>query len=361
MNSNPRLPHHAAVQSVFGPTEEGPVTVVFATARYHRIVQRWVDLAHRAGCRHYRIVCMDRDIAQLLGNEVGAHRTPYFYDFLPGLPRFIDEPLDAPSDPDRARRRRKHHERMNVLMPLRMKFFRFLLENGCEFIHSDADAFWFGDPRPWLMRHGEFDLLASQGTCLPLVHYRAHRFVLCPGLIHYRANDRTRELLARANALIEAGSAVAHAGEAVVDDQTALNRALLEDPGRRWRVEDPVFALRYRWKWHSFSLGRAGNALLARALARRAPAAVLERVLGLARSALILTSEQVIAGRFSSGLRVGVIPMSLVDRIDAKRVGSTAATRPLVSHLKTHKALVPNDPHAAVSEFPGPSGPRGSP
>ena len=344
------------VQAAFGPADEGPATVVFATLRYRDIVRRWIELAHRAGCRHYRIVCMDRDIARVLGEEVGAHRAPYFYDLLPDLPRFADEPPDAPPDPERARRWRKHRRRMQVLMPLRVKFFRFLLDNGCDFIHSDADAFWLADPRAWLARRGgDFDLLASQGTCLPLAHYRAHRFVLCAGFFHCRANDRTRALFARADALIESSPAVAHAaGAAEMDDQTALNRTLLEDPARRWRVEDPAFALRYRRTWRSVSAGRTANALLLRLLARRMPAAVIERALGLARSALILTSPRVIEGRFSLGLRVGVIPMSLVDRIDAPRTGAAAPARVLVSHLKAHKALVPNDPHAPGASAPDP-------
>ena len=344
-----------AVQSAFGPADEGPVTVVFATLRYRDIILRWIELAQRAGCRHFRVVCMDRDIARILGGEVGARRAPYFYDFLPDLPRFIDEPPDTPPDPDRARRRRKHRERMQVLMPLRVRFFRFLLANGCDFIHSDADAFWLADPRPWLMPRGrDFDLLASQGTCLPLAHYRAHRFVLCAGFFLCRANDRTRALFARADALIGASPALAHAaGAAEMDDQTALNRALLEDPARRWRVQDPAFAVRHRWTWRTVSAGRTANALLANLLARRVPAAVLDRALGLVRSALILTSERLIEGRFSGGLRVGVIPMSLVDRIDAKRIGIAGPARPLVSHLKAHKALVPNDPHAPAGAAPG--------
>ena len=351
--------NRSTVRSAFGPGEEGPVTVVFATARYRRIVQRWIELAHRAGCHHYRIVCMDRDIARFLRREVGAHRALCFYDFLPRLPRFADEPLDWPPDPDPARRRRKHRERLQVLMPLRVKLFRFLVENGCDFIHSDADAFWLGDPRPWLMRQGAgFDLLASQGACKPLAHYRVHRFVLCAGFFYCRANDRTRDLFARADALIEGSPAIAHAvAGAEMDDQTALNRVLLKDPGRRWRFEDPAFAVRYRWTWWSVPAGRIGNALLARVLAHRVPAAVLDRALGLARSALILTSERVIDGRFSNGLRVGVIPMNLVDRIDAKRIAAAAPDRPMVSHLREHKALVPNDPHATDDTAPpGPGG-----
>ena len=356
----------SAVRSAFGPAGEGPVTVVFATARYGGIVRRWIELAHRAGCRHYRIVCMDRDIARSLRTEVGAHRAPYFYDFLPDLPRFADEPLDRPPDPDRARRRRKHRRRMQALMPLRVKFLRLLLDNGCDFIHSDADAFWLDDPRPWLERQGVgFDLLASQGTVLPAAQHRAHRFVLCPGFLHCHANDRTRDLFARADALIEASPAVAHsAAAAEMDDQTALNRVLLEDPGRRWRVEDPAFAVRYRWKWRSLPAGRTGNARLDRLLARRVPAALLDRALGLARSALIVTSERVIDGRFSNGLRVGVIPMHLVDRIDAKRTGTAAPGPPLVSHLGRHKVLVPNDPRSTDGPpppDPGHASPRSSP
>ena len=47
---------------------------------------------------------------------------------------------------------------------VRMRLFLHLAANGCDFIHSDADAFWLRDPRPWLMRHPDYDLLCSQGT-----------------------------------------------------------------------------------------------------------------------------------------------------------------------------------------------------
>ncbi|MYA31823.1 MAG: glycosyltransferase family 77 protein [Gammaproteobacteria bacterium] len=339
----------STIATAFGAGEEGPATVVFATLRYHILVRRWIELANRACCRHFRIVCMDRELARLLRREVGAQRAPYFYDFLPHLPRFTDEPPDRPHDTDRARRWRKHRQRMQVLMPLRLKFLRFLVENGCDFIHSDADAFWLDDPRPWLIRQGaDFDLLASQGTSLPRAHYLAHRFVLCAGFFYCRANDRTRDLFARADALIQASPAVSHdTAGAEMDDQTALNLALLEDPRRRWRIEDPAFALRYRWQWRSVPASRAGKTLLAGLLASRVSAAALDRALGFARSALILTSERIIDGRFSNGLRVGVIPMRLVDRIAAARAG-----RPLVSHVKAHKALVPNDPHAIGDAAP---------
>ena len=346
--------NRASVHSAFGPAGEGPATVVFATLRYRHIVRRWIELAHRAGCRNYRIVCMDRDIARLLRDEVGAHRAPCFYDFLPDLPRFADEPPDAPPDPDRATRWRKHRERMQVLMPLRVKFFRLLLEHGCDFIHSDADAFWLADPRPV----ADAPKPAVRPARLPGHRPAARppprpRFRAVHGVLPLPRQRPHPGLFARADALIETSPRVPHAAAAEMDDQTALNRALLEDPGRRWRVERTAFAVRYRWKWRSVSLGRIGNALLAGALARRLPAALLDGALGLVRSPLILTSERVILGRFAGGLRVGVIPMRLVDRIDSKRTGAAGPARPLVSHLKAHKALVPNDPHAAGHAAPG--------
>lgn len=48
-----------------------------------------------------------------------------------------------------------------------VRLFRALAAAGIDFIHSDADAFFLRDLRPWLKQHGGYDLLCSQDCASP--------------------------------------------------------------------------------------------------------------------------------------------------------------------------------------------------
>ena len=93
--------------------------------------------------------------------------------------------------------------RLRVLTPMRLKLFRVLIDQGFDFMHSDADAFWLRDPRPWLAEQTGYDLLCSQGTDRPGTQYRTHHIVLCAGFFHCRANARTRALWAHGRGALE--------------------------------------------------------------------------------------------------------------------------------------------------------------
>ena len=189
---------------------------------------------------------------------------------------------------------------MAALMPLRTRLFLHLARAGRDFIHSDADAFWVRDPRPWLVRHAQFDLLMSQGTTYPYRQYRRHRFVLCAGFFLCRANDRTQAYFERVEALLSRNPL----------DQWGMNWVLLHDPEGRWEVSKPEWRLRLRRKGAWWRLLSGINALLPPFLRLLALVARIRRQ----GPACIVTSGEIIRGRFGNALSVGVIPMRLVTR-----------------------------------------------
>ena len=291
------------------PNAEGPVTLVFASSQYRRTAMQWIRHARRAGCRYFRIVCMDTPLHGFLeARGEGAHALR-LHELLPGSP-LPDLSAATPG------------ERLRALTPLRVQVFSRLAAHGCDFIHSDADALWLGDPRPWLLGRAGYDLLCSQGTVHPRPHYHRHRFTLCAGFFYCRANQRTARYFRRVRAL-------AHEHPS---DQVRMNAVLLRDPAARWRLEHPVLAVRGAGAWRAPRGGAAWPGL-ARAVQRhallRAPAVAASR---LARLEWLFTSRSIIRGRFSGGLAVGVVPMHLVMRGRFAGWGE-----PLVLHDSAHK------------------------
>ena len=126
------------------------MTVVFGTRGYLDTVRAWIACAHRAGVGHYRVVCMDRALLEALGPDC-AERAVAFEELVPATPV-----ADIDALPDAA-------ARLRALTPLRMRLFQRLADAGHDFVHSDADAFWRRDVRPWLERQAGCDLLFSQG------------------------------------------------------------------------------------------------------------------------------------------------------------------------------------------------------
>ena len=337
--------------SAFDSTDEGPVAIVFGTFNYRPTVWRWIEAARRASCAGWRIVCLDRDLVRWLQEHGAGAQAVYYYDVLPEAPRhdFAALPREA---------------LMLALLPLRTRLFLHLANAGRDFVHSDADAVWIRDPRGYMARHPDFDLLVSQGTWFPPEHYLRFGFVLCAGFFLCRSNARTRDFFERVEAL----------GCEDVDDQRRMNHVLLQDPEARWEIAAPVLRIRLpraRWRrvlarlrQHLARSRRIGVRSLRDRLTeaqrevagsmlrpqhrqrrwRRVPPPLgqlqvrspwfdvqsLRDRLAEARkdgSVCVLVSDAIIRGDFSDGLTVGVIPMHLVTR---KRV--TQRTRSLVVH-----------------------------
>ena len=332
--------------SAFDSTDEGPVAIVFGTFNYRPTVWRWIEAARRASCAGWRIVCLDRDLVRWLQEHGAGAQAVYYYDVLPDAPRHDFAAL-------------QREALLRALLPLRTRLFLHLANAGRDFVHSDADAVWTRDPRRYMARHPDFDLLFSQGTWFPPEHYSRFGFVLCAGFFLCRSNARTRDFFERVEAL----------GREDVDDQRRMNHVLLQDPEARWEIFAPVLRIRHlrpRWRRVLARLRRHVLARLRRHLARsrridvrslrdrltvaqrevagsmlrpRHPKRRWRRVrlplgqlqvrspwvdvqslrdrLAEARkdgSLCVPTSESIIRGGFSAGLTVGVIPMHLVTR-----------------------------------------------
>ena len=291
------------------PRDEGPVTLVFGTAGYRNTIARWIGHARAAGCEHFRIVCLDRALLEALRAAGEAERAVDFHELLPDAPR-----ADFAALPEK--------DRLKALTPLRVRLFRRLAGAGCDFIHSDADALWLRDPRPWLMRSRGYDLLLSQGTVHPRAHYRRHRFTVCAGFFLCRANARTRNFFERVEALAATDPS----------DQVRMNAVLLEDPGGGWRLERPVAAVRVNGRWIRPPAGARFDAFARYALARPLARSLSNLAGRLCRLDWMLTSPGIIPGRFDGGLSAGVIPMHVVMR------GRFAHLQhPLVMHSSENK------------------------
>ena len=267
------------------PRDEGPVTVVFGTSGYGNTVRRWIAHACNVGCSHYRIVCLDDGLLRALRGSGEGARAVALTDLLSDASAPDFEAMTPAA-------------RMRCLSPLRVRVYRLLAAAGCDFVHSDADAFWLRDPRPWLLREGRCDLLVSQGTTFPAAHYRRHRFTACAGFFLCRANARTRDYFAAVEALLPA----------CPDDQACMNAVLLRDPARRWRLASPAAAVRRAGRWTHPPLARSYGALARAVVAWASLRGPLNLACRACRLDFVLTSPEVIEGRFASGLTVGRDP-----------------------------------------------------
>ncbi|MCY4056675.1 MAG: putative nucleotide-diphospho-sugar transferase [Gammaproteobacteria bacterium] len=284
--------------NAFDPLDGTPVTVVFATFNYRDQLLEWIDAA-RATCDHWRIVCVDDDLPRWLAARGHGANAVDLYSVLPDAARHDFASMDR-------------GDRMRALMPLRTRLFLHLVRNGRDFIHSDADALWVQDPRPWLARHPGFDLLASQGTVFPPAQYLRHRFVLCAGFFLCRANSRTVAYFETVEA---------HPGW---DDQERMNLVLLNDLDGHWTTDRPHYLVRRRGTWQPTPAWMRLPLAALRPLGRwRLPGAPLSWWRPLRQ---IRVSRRIVRGNFAGGLVVGVIPWHLIKR----QMPRTAAT--LVQH-----------------------------
>lgn len=132
-------------------------------------------------------------------------------------------------------------------------------------------------------------------------------------------------------------------------DQWHLNTVLLNDARRSLRIGDPQPAFRTvggrgptrRPQSFRLPLGRRAGERVQRLLQRRRTRWPFHALLRICRLLFILTSEHVIHGRFSDGLRVGVIPMSVVARVFIEGGPPSDPARLLVLHRMENKDVVP--------------------
>ncbi len=335
--------------AAFDTKTDQPVTIVFGTFNYRKMIEKWISAVRKLGYDGWRIVCMDRELVRWLEERGDGAQAVDYYAVLPDAPRHDFGTLSR-------------GELMRALMPLRTRLFLHLAKAGHDFLHSDADAFWIQDPRPYLAQHREYDLLMSQGVTCPFGHYQRFGFVVCAGFFVCRANARTRAYFERIEALVNQQPL----------DQQRMNLLLEHDREGRWEVHRPVlrkrrlqtFSRRVICMWqrlidyssilrtfvsrlkqfYSPGVGRKTHRSALRKhkdkgwqpaaaglysprlrwgwMDVRALAGILAKARGrgltmglLPTHKCVITSESVIRGRFSDGLTVGVIPMHLVTRI----------------------------------------------
>ncbi len=307
--------------SPFDPIDGTPVTIVFGTFNYRNVISKWINHA-RSTCDHWRIICLDQKLVGWL-NEMGHDdRAVYFYDLFPDM---------TPHNLNNLNKKSKE----KMIFGLRKKIFYALAKSGRDFIHSDADAFWLQDPRPWLAQHAEFDLLISQGTYTPKAHFKCYRFTLCAGFFLCRANAQTQNYFRQVKAIEK------------WKDQETMNKLLLEDSQARWEIHRPAlfFSSTGKWsgKWRKIPMPLC----VALAWGKLFPPLLLYRIIKAKLSQLrcpgrlcwlrsllnyIRISPSIIKGKFSNGLTVGMIPMHIVTRIDYRW-----PTSPLVVHIDGNK------------------------
>ena len=304
--------------SPFDPLNGKPVTIVFGSFNYRRTIHEWIQRAVPL-CNHWRIICLDREIISWL-NKIGRGSCAiYFYDLFPGMQEHNLAKLDNKS-------------RKKIIFTLRQNLFRAIAESGRDFVHSDADALWLQDPRPWLMQHTEFDILISQGTYAPREHFQRYHFVLCAGFFFCRANKRTQNYFRQVEATKWAL------------DQKSMNEVLLADPKARWELHRPRIwwnsVGRLAGPWRKVPVLVSSIWMLMRRIAPKWTRRVENRSLKKSNYPewlkdiiryYIYVSPEIIKGSFSKRLTIGVIPMHLIPRIEP--ISSTSSW---VVHLRSN-------------------------
>lgn len=179
-------------------SEDTPVAIVIVSWPYRRIVNNWVT-SYRKACEdsNFVVVCLDWRL--------------WFTMKMARVPAVRIHQVKT---------RRQ-------FWSLRTELLRDLCDLGVPFIHSDADAVWLADPRPYLSSLDESDLIFSQGTIHPFEAYERWQMTLCAGFFSVKPSARTSELLhAIAREIPRAG-----------DDQAAINKVLMRR-GLEWNQSD---------------------------------------------------------------------------------------------------------------------------
>lgn len=125
-----------------------------------------------------------------------------------------------------------------------------------------------------------------------------------------------------------------------------MNRVLLNDRRRRWHVRTPQQAFRTRGQrrgppqWFRLPLPARAGERVWRWLAHERHRRRLHRLLKACRILCMVTSEVVIDGPFGDGLRVGLIPMSIVARVLIEGDSPLGEARLHVLHTLQNKSML---------------------
>jgi len=171
-----------------------PLTITFANEPFLPLLAPWLDSLQRLGVRRIRVYGLDAaTVAWCEGRGIEATSLPW-------------------------------NGTRGELWRIRIGSFCRLLDEGQDFIHSDADAFWSRNPLAEGSACGlEDDLVFSQGTYWPPDVHDHQGFVLCCGWFRARATDAARRFM-RA---VEGDAATTR------NDQVSVNRRLVA-AGASW-------------------------------------------------------------------------------------------------------------------------------
>jgi hypothetical protein len=173
-----------------------PVTIAFATDGFGPLTMNWLAHAHKVGAPAPLVVALDAALAHSLEEA--------------GIP-FI---------------RHRYDGSLGDLWLQRTLFFEFLAGAGIDFIHSDVDAVWLRDPRPFCFGDFGLDLIFSQGVNYPAPIWRQWGFVLCCGFFAVRARPAVAAFFSEVRGLVRR----------VGDDQVVINH-LIAERGLVWAAD----------------------------------------------------------------------------------------------------------------------------
>lgn len=188
------------------PPNAEPLTVTFASEAFLPLLEVWAESLGRLGVRRIRVYGLDA----------------------PTLAWCASRGIDA--------RPVRWSGGLGELWRVRIGVFRALLDEGEDFIHSDADAIWIQNPLEEGAARGlGDDLVFSQGTYWPPDVHDRQGFVVCCGWFRARATDAARRFL----------RAIEADGASLRNDQIAVNRRLVAD-GARWSRVEADYAIPFR-------------------------------------------------------------------------------------------------------------------
>lgn len=201
-------PRHPDAEAALGPSairpaEPGPLIVTFASAGFLPMLEVWTTSLARLGVHRIRVYGLDEATRAWCAS------------------RGIES------------RALSWSGNLKALWQIRTGVFRQLLDDGEDFIHSDADAIWIRNPlEEGSARALADDLVFSQGTYWPPDVHDLQGFVLCCGWFRARPTEAARAFM----------RAVDEDGATLKNDQIAVNRILVAG-GARWNRADADYTL----------------------------------------------------------------------------------------------------------------------